>query len=152
MNRPSKEGAVAVSLAATVVASATGCSDTAQVPANGSAVTATWPAEGPTRVAGHSAASGTRELTIFVMVDQLATLRGVSVVSEDPERVGVRADLSRRPGNAVGMLGYVWGTVRLAKPLGPRQVVDASGTVIQPISLADVGPTPGPERTTWTPG
>ena len=52
----------------------------------------------------------------------------------------------------MGMLGYVWGTVYLAKPLGPRRVVDTSGTVVQPISLADVGPTPGPERTTWAPG
>ncbi|GAA2469912.1 hypothetical protein GCM10009858_04040 [Terrabacter carboxydivorans] len=152
MNRPSKAGAVAVSLAATVVVSATSCSDGAQVPADRSAVTATSHAEGTTRLAGYSAASGKRELTIFVMVDQLATLRGVSVVSEDPERVTVSADLSRRPGNAVGMLGYVWRTVRLAKPLGPRRVVDASGTVVQPISPADVGPTPGPERTTWTPG
>ncbi|GAA2032251.1 hypothetical protein GCM10009740_22880 [Terrabacter terrae] len=152
VNRPRKASAVFVSLATTLVVSASGCSNTADVAANRSAVPAPTHVDGPTRVAGYSAVPGKRELTIFVTVDQLATLRGVSVVSEDPTQVIVSADLSRRSGNAVGMLGYVWGTVYLAKPLGPRRVVDTSGTVVRPIALADVGPTPGPERTTWAPG
>lgn len=152
MKRPRKATALVASLAFTLVISATGCSGSTEIAAAGSVHPAESRVEPQPRIAGYSADPEKGELTLFFMVDQLVTLRAVSVVSEDPTHVTVAADLSRRSGSAVGMLGYVWGTVRLGKPLGQRRVLAVDQTVVQPISLADVGPSPGPERTTWTPG
>ena len=152
VKRPRKATVLVASLAFTLVVFATGCSGTPEVAAAGSVLPTETRVEPQPRIAGYSADPETGELTLFFSVAQLVTLRGVSVVSEDSEQVTVSADLSQRSGNSVAMLGYVWGTVQLGQPLGQRRVLTVDQTVVRPINLADVGPSPGPERTAWTPG
>ena len=125
---------------------------TATSTARGSASGQETPVASAGKFAGYSSSGSRSDLTVYLLVDQLVTLKRLSVVSEDHSSVTVRADLSRRPGNAVAMLRYAWDTVQLREPLGHRRVVTEDGSGLRPIDLADLGPSPGPRRTTWSPG
>lgn len=137
--------AAGVTVAATLLTG--GCSGEV-----GSQVISATTALGAGRPAGYHADESGRNLTIFLEVDQLTTLNTISVVDEGRSRVTVRFTTSRRSGNAVAMMGYVYDTVHLKQPLGERSVAVDSGVVMHPLSPSEVGPSLQPRKTSWTPG